>query len=109
MAGILYGSGLRLLECCRLRVQDIDLVHHEIMVRRGKGARDRRTMLPARLASRLEKQIAAAFDQHQADVAAGAGHVELPNVLVRKYPNASRQWSWQWVFPATRQYRDDAT
>ncbi|HEX4822821.1 MAG TPA: integron integrase [Candidatus Polarisedimenticolaceae bacterium] len=109
MAGMLYGSGMRLLECCRLRIQDVDFARHEIMVRRGKGGRDRRTMLPARLESRLKEQVAAAFEQHQADLHSGAGHVELPTALVRKYPNASRQWSWQWVFPATRHYTDAET
>ena len=109
MAGILYGSGLRLLECCRLRVQDVDFARHEIMVRRGKGGRDRRSMLPARLEPKLKEQIAAAFEQHQADLRIGAGHVELPHALARKYPNASRQWSWQWAFPATRHYTDTVT
>jgi integron integrase len=106
MAGLLYGSGLRLLECCRLRIQDVDFARHEILVRGGKGARDRRTMLPAT----SEPAVAAHLDlvraQHTRDLESGSGWVELPHALAKKYPNAGREWPWQWVFPATRHYRD---
>lgn len=107
MTGLLYGSGLRLLECCRLRVQDVDFARHEILVRRGKGARDRRTMLPARIESDLAQHAELMRAQHRQDVKDGAGWVELPHALAMKYPNAGREWSWQWVFPATRHYRAD--
>jgi integron integrase len=109
MTGLLYGSGLRLLECCRLRVQDVDFHRHEIVVRSGKGARDRRTMLPASIETGLADQLDLAHAQHARDVQSGAGWVELPHALARKYPNAGREWSWQWVFPATRHYHDIET
>ena len=109
MAGLLYGSGLRLLECCRLRVQDVDFGRHEIVVRRGKGARDRRTMLPARLRSELSAHLTQVRAQHDFDQRADAGWVELPHALARKYSNAGRDWSWQWIFPATRHYVDPET
>jgi len=105
VAAILYGSGLRLLECCRLRVADVDFGRHEIVVRRGKGGRDRRTMLPAAVSQRLSQHLKQVRRQHDADLAHGAGWVELPEALHRKYPNAGREWIWQWVFPATRHYR----
>lgn len=109
MAGLLYGSGLRLLECCHLRIQDVDLARHEIVVRRGKGSRDRRTMLAAGVASQLTSHIEAVKRTHEADLLAGAGWVELPHAIGRKYPHAGREWPWQWVFPATRQYLDAST
>lgn len=104
MATLLYGSGLRLLECCRLRVKDVDLDRNEITVREGKGAKDRRTMLPGSVRAALRDHLAAAAAQHARDVAAGAGWVELPDALDRKFPNAGREWPWQWVFPATKPY-----
>ena len=100
MASLLYGSGLRLLECCRLRVQDVDFGTNQIVVRGAKGDRDRVTMLPAAIKADLARQR---------DLQAGAGWVELPTALARKYPNAPREWVWQWVFPATRIYRDQVT
>ena len=109
MTALLYGSGLRLLECCRLRVQDVDFARHEIVVRSGKGARDRRTMLPARIEYDLERHIATVRAQHSADVANGSGWVELPHALDKKYRHAGREWPWQWVFPATRHYLDPET
>jgi integron integrase len=109
MAAILYGSGLRLLECCRLRVADVDFGRHEIVVRRGKGGRDRRTMLASGIAQRLSEHLARVRAQHASDLARNAGWVELPDSLHRKYPNAGREWIWQWVFPATRHYRDRTT
>ena len=105
MATLLYGSGLRLLECCRLRVKDVDFEWHEIVVRSGKGAKDRRTMLPATVCVPLRNHLASWAQRHARDVAAGAGWVELPEALDRKFPNAGHEWRWQWIFPATRTYR----
>ncbi len=108
MASLLYGSGLRVLECCRLRVKDLDLERLEITVRDGKGRRDRRTMLPQALVDSLRRQLAAAKRMHDRDLLAGAGSVALPDALARKYPRAPWEWGWQWAFPATRLYRDRA-
>jgi integron integrase len=104
MVALLYGGGLRLLECLQLRVKDVDYSRGEIVVRRGKGGRDRRTMLPAAVRRPLADHLQRVRDQHATDVARGAGWVELPDALDRKYPNAGRAWGWQWVFPATRTY-----
>jgi integron integrase len=109
MAYLLYGAGLRLLECCRLRVQDIDFDSRQIVVRGGKGDKDRVTMLPAAVKADLARHLESAREQHQRDLAGGAGWVELPTALARKYPNAGREWVWQWVFPATRMYLDRVT
>jgi integron integrase len=109
MATLLYGSGLRLLECCRLRVKDVDFGRNQIAVRRGKGDRDRATMLPAALKASLAEHLRSIREQHQRDLAGGAGWVELPDALVRKLPGAGRDWAWQWVFPATRIYVDRVT
>ncbi|MBZ5638870.1 MAG: integron integrase [Acidobacteriia bacterium] len=109
MAQLLYGAGLRLLECCRLRVKDLDLDRNEITVRSGKGDKDRRTMLPASAKSALTEHLARVKRLHEADQRTGAGWVELPSALGRKYPNAGREWGWQWVFPATRFYQDSKT
>ncbi len=110
MAGLLYGSGLRLLECCQLRVKDLDLVRGELMVREGKGRKDRITVVPQLLVRTLESHLERVRRQHTRDVQAGAGFVELPDALRRKLgASAARDWPWQWVFPATRTYRDDAT
>jgi len=106
MAALLYGAGLRLMECCRLRVKDIDLARGEIVVRDGKGRKDRITMLPSSLRDALGAHLRATHLQHQNDLRHGWGHVELPGALAKKYPNASREWAWQWIFPATRRYRD---
>jgi integron integrase len=109
MAYLLYGSGLRLLECCRLRVQDIDFATNQIVVRGAKGDKDRVTVLPAAIKAGLARHLEDARAQHQGDLRDGAGWVELPTALARKYPNAGREWVWQWVFPATRTYRDPTT
>jgi integron integrase len=109
MAGLLYGSGLRLLECARLRVQDIDFAMNQIVVRDGKGAKDRVTVLPNVAKEPLTRHLLKVKRQHEADLAFGAGWVELPWALARKYPNAGREWPWQWTFPATRFYVDQAT
>jgi len=109
MACLLYGAGLRVLECCRLRVQDVDFASNQIVVRGGKGDKDRVTMLPAVTKADLAQHLRAVRAQHQSDLAAGTGWVELPTALARKYPNAGNEWVWQWVFPATRFYRDGVT
>jgi len=109
MATLLYGSGLRLLECCRLRVKDVDFARRQIVVRRGKGDKDRMTMLPAVTASELAAHLVRVGAQHQRDLAVGAGWVELPDALASKLPSAGREWPWQWVFPATRGYADRET
>ena len=109
MGALLYGAGLRLMECCRLRVKDMDLARGEITVRDGKGRKDRVTMLPASLRAPLAAHLKTTRLQHDDDLRHGWGHVELPGALARKYPNASREWTWQWVFPATRRYRDPET
>jgi integron integrase len=104
MATLLYGSGLRLLECCRLRVKDVDFGRNQITVRRGKGDRDRVTMLPASVRPDLSAHLERVRGQHDRDLAGGAGWVELPGSLSRKLPCSGRDWAWQWVFPATRIY-----
>jgi integron integrase len=109
IASLLYGSGLRLLEGCRLRVKDVDLARGEIVVRDGKGARDRVTMVPGRLVPPLATQLERVRQQHGEDVGSGRGSVELPDALARKYPRAAFELAWQWVFPATRHYRDPAS
>jgi integron integrase len=109
MATLLYGAGLRLLECCRLRVKDVDFAAKQIIVRNGKGDTDRVTLLPGVAASDLTRHLEAVHHQHQRDLERGAGWVELPHALARKYPNAGREWGWQWVFPATRFYVDRET
>jgi integron integrase len=109
MASLMYGSGLRLMECCRLRVKDIDLARGEIVVRDGKGAKDRVTLLPARLRQPLTSHLEQVSRLHQQDLRRGDGRAPLPGALVRKYPNAPKEWGWQWVFPATRFYREQGT
>jgi integron integrase len=109
MASLLYGAGLRLLECARLRVKDIDLARGDITVRDGKGQKDRVTLLPGRLRGRLAGHLARVRIQHERDIRRGRGAVALPGALCRKYQGASREWGWQWVFPATRFYRDSET
>ena len=109
MATLLYGSGLRLLECCRLRVEDVDFERSQILVRRGKGAKDRATMLPALVRAELAAHLDRVRAIHLRDLAEGAGWVELPGALASKLPSAGREWSWQWVFPATRCYTEPET
>jgi len=106
MATLLYGAGLRVMECMRLRTQDIDFVRREIVVRRGKGDKDRKTMLPAVSIDALQRQFAHARATHERDLAAGFGAVWLPDALDRKYPNAAREWCWQYVFPASHRSFD---
>ncbi len=102
MAGLLYGSGLRLMECLRLRVKDVDVQRSELTVRSGKGNKDRMTVLPEALKAGLLRQIADVRVLHDSDLAAGLGRVHLPHALARKYPNAAAEMGWQYVFPATR-------
>ena len=102
MVSLLYGAGLRLLECCRLRVKDVDLARNEITVRDGKRRKDRVTLLPAKLKEPLACHIERRRRLHQEDLKRGAGSVELPDALKVKYPSAPRKWPWQWIFPATR-------
>jgi integron integrase len=109
MASLMYGAGLRLLECAELRVKDLNFDRGELMVRDGKGGKDRVTMLPAALNGPLLDHLARVKGQHVADLAAGRGSVALPGALRTKYPNAPVEWPWQWVFPATRFYVDQAT
>jgi integrase len=104
MATLLYGSGLRRLECCRLRVKDVDFGRHQITVRSGKGDRDRAAMLPASVKIELAAHLERMRAQHGRDLAEGGGWVELPGSLAKKLPSAGREWPWQWVFPATRTY-----
>jgi integrase len=99
MASLRYGAGLRLMECLRLRVQDIDFAHNELLVRDGKGARDRVTMLPVSLKAPLQDHIKQVKAIHQRDLADGWGCAQLPSALDRKYPNAPKDWCWPWVFP----------
>lgn len=109
MAMLLYGAGLRLMECCRLRVKDIDFSKNQIVVRAGKGDKDRYTMLPTAVKDPLLRHLQAVKRQHEEDLKAGLGRVSLPNALERKYPNAGKEWGWQWVFPATSHYTDRVT
>ena len=106
---LLYGSGLRLGEALSLRVKDVDLDRGELTIRRAKGARDRVTVLAQSIREQLGTHLERLGKHHQRDLAIGAGWVELPGALNRKYPNAGCSWPWQWVFPAARRYRDEET
>ncbi|MCC6764916.1 MAG: integron integrase [Deltaproteobacteria bacterium] len=109
MAVLLYGTGMRVLECARLRVKDVDFEANHIVVRSGKGDKDRVTLLPAAIRPLVRSHLEQVRRRHEADLLAGAGWVALPEALARKYANAGREWPWQWVFPATRTYRDPET
>jgi len=102
MAKLLYGSGLRLMECLRLRVKDVDFTMRTITVRDGKGGQDRVTILPDSLIPPLREHLQAVKALHDQDLAQGYGAVYLPDALERKYPNANKEWGWQYLFPATR-------
>ena len=106
VAGLLYGSGLRLLECLELRVKDLDFERLEIRLREGKGRKDRVAPLPRRLVDPLRSHLARVRDLHASDLAAGFGEAPLPAALARKYSNASREWGWQYVFPASTRFVD---
>lgn len=109
IASLLYGSGLRLMECLRLRVKDIDMASGEILVRDAKGGKDRHTVLPSRVKPVLTGHLECVRRLHQSDVEAGWGGVWLPGALERKYPQAAREWGWQYVFPSSRRWRDPKT
>ncbi len=109
MASLLYGAGLRLLECVRLRVKDIDLARGEIAVRDGKGRKDRTTLLPAALVAPLSGHLAKRRRQHELDLSDGGGGVLMPDAMDRKHPRAPWEWGWQWVFGASRLHRDRQT
>jgi integron integrase len=109
MAMLLYGAGLRLMECLQLRVKDIDFTSNQILVRSGKGNKDRHTMLPSAVKEALTKHLEIIKQQHQRDLDRGLGRVSLPNALERKYPNAGKEWGWQWVFPAASHFTDRVT
>ncbi len=100
MARLVYGSGLRLMECVRLRVQDLDFDQRQVLVRSGKGDKDRATLLPQALVEPLQRHLDRVKKTHQADLSAGLGEVYLPDAIGRKYPNAGKDWRWQYVFPS---------
>src|SRR5215510_9517897 len=106
IAKLLYGSGLRLIEGIRLRVQDVDFSLHEVSVRDGKGEKDRITLLPEAIHTVLRDHLERVRMLHEQDLAAGYGRVYLPHALARKYPNANREWRWQYVFPAHQLSQD---
>lgn len=103
MAQLMYGSGLRVSECVTLRIKDVEFGSNCIVVRNGKGAKDRTTVLPNRLRSDLQAHLTRVLALHKADLLAGSGHVPMPGGLQRKYPSASRSWAWQFVFPSAAQ------
>jgi integron integrase len=102
IASLLYGTGMRIMECLRLRVQDVDFKRREILIRDGKGFKDRVTMLPTSVAPTLQTHLDKVKDLHLTDLTQGFGSVYLPYALERKYPNAAREWIWQYVFPAAK-------
>jgi integron integrase len=106
MAALMYGAGLRLTECLRLRVQDVDFGANELMVRDGKGGKDRVTVLPESVRQALLDQLEYARKVHQKDRSEGWGRVQMPEALTRKYPNAAAEWPWQWVFPQETRWSD---
>lgn len=109
VASLLYGAGLRLTECLRLRVRDPDLASRSLHVRAAKGSRERVTMLPSGLVQALQDHLARVRRIHEQDLADGYGRVAMPHALGRKYPNASSEWGWQWVFPQARRWRNRVT
>jgi integron integrase len=102
MASLMYGAGLRLRECLKLRVKDVDFGYRQLVVRDGKGAKDRVTMLPAGLVEPLRAHLRAVREQHERDLRDGVGDVELPFALARKYPRAQYAWGWKFVFPSPK-------
>jgi integron integrase len=106
MAKLLYGSGLRLMDCLRLRVKDLDFERRAIMVRDGKGGQDRVTVLPDSLIPLLQDHLQRVKALHEDDLTQGYGSVYLPDALARKYPNADREWGWQYVFPSSQLSQD---
>jgi integron integrase len=108
-ASLIYGAGLRLLEALQLRVKEIDFAGQQLIVRDGRGRKDRVTLLPLILQPGLRAHVERIRQRHAADLREGAGFVQLPDALRIKYPSASRDWAWQWAFPATRTYVDRLT
>jgi len=106
MASLMYGAGLRLMECLRLRIQDIDFSRNEILIRDGKGAKDRITMLPESLKASIQEHLKKVKLIHERDLAEGWGRVQMPDALDRKYPNAPADWRWQWVFPQENRWKN---
>jgi integron integrase len=102
MATLLYGTGMRLMDCMRLRVKDIDFAYHQIVVRDGKGQKDRVVPLQQRLVEPLQQHLETVKRWHQEDVDQGYGSVYMPHALARKYPQAAKEWGWQYVFPSAR-------
>ena len=109
IASLLYGTGMRIMECLRLRVQDVDVKRCEILIRDGKGFKDRVTMLPMSLVAPLQAHLQKVRELHEGDLAQGYGVVHMPYALERKYPNAAKEWSWQYVFPAAKLSTDPRT
>jgi len=109
MASLMYGAGLRLMECLRLRIQDIDFSRNELLIRDGKGAKDRSTMLPESLKTPLQEHLKKVKVTHEKDLAEGWGRVQMPSALDRKYPNAPKEWRWQWVFPQENRWVNPQT
>jgi len=109
MAALMYGAGLRLMECLRLRVQDLDFARHEVFVRDGKGAKDRVTMLPESVLGALQEHLRGVKAVHEQDLRDGWGRVQMPDALDRKYPGAASEWRWQWVFPQESRWRNTHT
>jgi integron integrase len=109
VAELLYGAGLRVTECLTLRIRDVELSRREILVREGKGGKDRVTMLPDRMVPELRRHLERVRRLHERELAAGRGRVPLPGAIERKYPTAAVEWGWQYVFPAARCHRDVRT
>ncbi len=109
MAQLLYGAGLRLMECMTLRIKDVDFERHQLTVRRGKGAKDRVALLPSSLESQLREHIRLRALEHQRELSRERGRVMVPFALARKYPKAPFEFTWQWLFPASRTYVDAST
>lgn len=109
MAALLYGAGLRLSECCNLRVKDVDFYRTQLNIRRGKGGIDRAAVFPEGTKEKIRQQLNAVEKRHREDCANGAGWILLPEALERKYPNAGRELGWQWVFPGTRVHIEPKT
>jgi integron integrase len=109
VASLLYGTGMRIMECLRLRVQDVDIKRNEILIRDGKGFKDRVTMLPMSLVVSLQTHLVKVRELHENDLAQNFGAVYMPYALERKYPNAAKEWIWQYVFPAAKLSTDPRT
>jgi integron integrase len=106
LVAIIYGAGLRLLECARLRVKDVDFHYRQLTIRDGKGSKDRVTILPDSLCEPLRQHLVRVKQRHLQDMADGYGRVYMPNALEKKYPDANREWGWQYVFPSARRSTD---